>query len=269
MDGTLVDSTAVVEAAWTGFGSRHGIDPQTILAFSHGRQTIDTVRHFLPELPLDEQLRIVDAMIAAEVDNVDGIVEVPGAATFVSSLVDAGVPVALVTSAPRDLAVNRMRAAGVHVPEALVTSEDVEHGKPHPDGYLRGAALLGVDAADCVAFEDAPAGLEAAIASGATTVVVGALDAEVTAGLYRVPGTRASPSSAREPRSASAAERPADAPSRSGRRWSCAAGTTGPRKERPWQASTARTSSSSRRTTAWSRTRSSSRPSSSGSGARR
>ncbi|MGN6408112.1 MAG: HAD-IA family hydrolase [Curtobacterium sp.] len=188
MDGTLVDSTAVVEAAWTGFGTRHDIDPQTILAFSHGRQTIDTVRHFLPDLPLDEQHRIVDEMIAAEVDNVDGILEVPGAAAFVSRLVDAGVPVALVTSAPRDLAVNRMRAAGVHVPDVLVASEDVEHGKPHPDGYLRGAALLGVDAADCVAFEDAPAGLEAAIASGATTVVVGALEADVTAGLYRVGG---------------------------------------------------------------------------------
>jgi len=188
MDGTLVDSTAVVEAAWTGFGQRHDIDPRTILAFSHGRQTIDTVRHFLPDLAEAEQHRIVDEMIAAEVDNVDGILEVPGAAAFVSRLVDAGVPVALVTSAPRDLAVNRMRAARVHVPEALVASEDVDHGKPHPDGYLRGAALLGVDPAECVAFEDAPAGLEAAIASGATTVVVGALEADVTAGLYRVAG---------------------------------------------------------------------------------
>ena len=188
MDGTLVDSTAVVEAAWAGFGQRHDIDPRTILAFSHGRQTIDTVRHFLPDLDEAEQHRIVDEMIAAEVDNVDGILEVPGAAAFVSRLVDAGVPVALVTSAPRDLAVNRMRAAGVHVPEALVASEDVDHGKPHPDGYLRGAALLGVDPAECVAFEDAPAGLEAAIASGATTVVVGALEADVTAGLYRVAG---------------------------------------------------------------------------------
>ncbi|WP_420369072.1 HAD-IA family hydrolase [Curtobacterium sp. L1-20] len=188
MDGTLVDSTAVVEGAWSRFGAEHGIDPATILGFSHGRQTIDTVQHFLPELSLDEQQRIVDVMIAAETDNVDGITEVPGAADFVSRLVDAGVPVALVTSAPHELAVNRMRAAGVHVPGAVVASEDVEHGKPHPDGYLRGAALLGVDAGDCVAFEDAPAGLEAAIASGATTVVVGPLEAAVTAGLYRVGG---------------------------------------------------------------------------------
>lgn len=95
---------------------------------------------------------------------------------------------ALVTSAPRDLAAGRMAAAGFAVPAAFVPSEDVEHGKPHPDGYLRGAALLGVDPADCVAFEDAPAGLESAIASGATTVVVGPLEHPVTAGLHRVHG---------------------------------------------------------------------------------
>jgi mannitol-1-/sugar-/sorbitol-6-phosphatase len=188
MDGTLVDSTAVVEGAWSRFGAEHGIDPATILGFSHGRQTLDTVQHFLPDLPADEQQRIVDVMIAAETANVEGITEVPGAAAFVSRLVDAGVPVALVTSAPHELAVNRMRVAGVHVPAAVVAAEDVEHGKPHPDGYLRGAALLGVEATECVAFEDAPAGLEAAIASGATTVVVGGLEAPVTAGLFRVPG---------------------------------------------------------------------------------
>lgn len=188
MDGTLVDSTAVVEGAWGRFGAQHGIAPETILAFSHGRQTIDTVRHFLPDLPFDEQRRLADDLVADEVENTHGIVEIPGAGAFVSRLVDAGVPVALVTSAPRDLAVNRMRAASVHVPAALVTSEDVEHGKPHPDGYQRGAALLGVRPEDCVAFEDAPAGLEAAIASGATTVVVGALRSDITDGLFRVSG---------------------------------------------------------------------------------
>jgi sugar-phosphatase len=188
MDGTLVDSTAVVEATWTRFGVEHGIDPAEILAFSHGRQAISTIQRFLPDLDHDEQLRIAAGLVAEERESTEGISEVPGAGAFVSRLVDAGVPVAIVTSAPRDLAVERMQAAGVHVPEALVASEDVEHGKPHPDGYLRGAALLGVDAADCVAFEDAPAGLEAAIGSGATTVVVGTLEADVTAGLYRVGG---------------------------------------------------------------------------------
>ncbi|TCK66188.1 HAD-IA family hydrolase [Curtobacterium sp. PhB136] len=188
MDGTLVDSTSVVEGAWSRFGAQHDIAPSTILAFSHGRQTIDTVQHFLPDLPYAEQRRLADELVADEVENTHGIIEIPGAAAFLGRLVDAGVPVALVTSAPRDLALNRMRAAGVTVPESVVTSEDVEQGKPHPDGYVRGAALLGLRAEDCVAFEDAPAGLQSAIASGATTVVVGELDADVTVGLARVHG---------------------------------------------------------------------------------
>ncbi|WIA99987.1 MULTISPECIES: HAD-IA family hydrolase [unclassified Curtobacterium] len=188
MDGTLVDSTTVVEAAWTRFGERHGLDPVEILGFSHGRQTIDTVQRFLPDLPPAQQRAIVDTMIAAEIDYTEGIVEVPGAAGFVQRLLDAGVPVALVTSAPRELAVKRMVAAGVPVPEALVPSEDAERSKPHPEGYLRGAALLGVSAEQCLAFEDAPAGVEAALASGATTVVVGTLTAPVTEGLPRITG---------------------------------------------------------------------------------
>ncbi|ROS37393.1 sugar-phosphatase [Curtobacterium sp. PhB142] len=188
MDGTLVDSTAVVEATWTRFGHDRGIDPAEILAFSHGRQAISTIEHFLPELDRDEQLRIAAALVAEESASSEGIFEIPGAAAFVDRLLDAGVPVALVTSAPRDLAAGRMAAAGLTMPTAFVPSEDVEHGKPHPDGYLRGAALLGVEATDCVAFEDAPAGLESAIASGATTVVVGPHESDVTAGLYRVSG---------------------------------------------------------------------------------
>ncbi|MFJ4220235.1 HAD-IA family hydrolase [Curtobacterium luteum] len=188
MDGTLVDSTAVVEAAWTRFGDEHGLDPAEILGFSHGRQTIDTIQRFLPDLPRAEQQVIVDTMIAAEIDYVEGIVEVPGAAAFVRRLQEVGVPIALVTSAPRELAVKRMIAAGVPVPDALVPSEDAERSKPHPEGYLRGAALLGVAAERCLAFEDAPAGVEAAVASGATTVVVGELASPVTEGLPRIAG---------------------------------------------------------------------------------
>ncbi|WIB77364.1 HAD-IA family hydrolase [Curtobacterium sp. MCPF17_002] len=186
MDGTLVDSTAVVEATWTRFGRARGIDPDEILAFSHGRQAISTVQRFLPDLDLDEQLRIAASLVAEESASTEGISAIPGAVAFVDRLVDAGVPVALVTSAPRDLAASRMAGAGLSVPAAFVPSEDVEHGKPHPDGFLRGAALIGVDAADCVAFEDAPAGLAAAVASGATTVVVGTLEDEVTVGLARI-----------------------------------------------------------------------------------
>lgn len=186
MDGTLVDSTAVVVAAWTRWGGTHGVDPERILAFSHGRQTLDTVTHFLPSLPESERRRLADELVADETTKTDGIVEIPGAGALVRALADAGVPVALVTSAPRDLAVNRMRAAGVPVPDALVTAEDVTNGKPDPECFLRGAELLGLDPADCVAFEDAEAGLAAAVASGAHVVVVGGHESDVTAGMDRL-----------------------------------------------------------------------------------
>jgi sugar-phosphatase len=188
MDGTLVDSTAVVEAAWGRFGADHDLDPQTILAFSHGRQTIDTVTHFLPHLPLDERTELVHALVADEVRRSDGIVEISGAAAFLRVLEDLAVPVALVTSAPHDLAVSRMEAAGVPVPAVVVTAEDVPNGKPAPDCYLQAAELLGLDAADCIAFEDAPAGVSSAVDAGAQVVVVGTLSAEVTEGLDRLLG---------------------------------------------------------------------------------
>ncbi|MFZ7087283.1 HAD-IA family hydrolase [Curtobacterium sp. RRHDQ10] len=197
MDGTLVDSTAIVEAAWGSFGADHGIDPATILAFSHGRQTMDTVTHFLPDLSEDDRLAVAHALVADEVrrtsdvggpDGAGEIVEIEGAAAFVDALADLGVPVALVTSAPRDLAVSRMQAAGIRVPDVVVTAEDVPRGKPAPDCYLQGAALLGLDPADCIAFEDAPAGVASAIAAGTQVVVVGTLTSAETAGLERLPG---------------------------------------------------------------------------------
>jgi sugar-phosphatase len=188
MDGTLVDSTAIVEGSWGRFGARHGIDPREILAFSHGRQTIDTISRFLPDLPRDEQRALAQALVADEVENTDGIIEIPGAAAFVDRLIDCGIPIALVTSAPRDLAVNRMRAAGVRVPDVIVTAEDVPHGKPAPDCYLRGAELLGVAASDCIAFEDAPAGLESAVASGAHVIAVGTTTIPAAEGLDRIAG---------------------------------------------------------------------------------
>ena len=186
MDGTLVDSSAVVEAAWGRFGAEHGFDPETILAFSHGRQTIDTVTHLMPERPYAERVALAQALVADEVDRTDGIAEIAGAAVLLEALLAAGARVALVTSAPRDLAINRMRAAGVPVPDVVVTAEDVEHGKPAPDCYLRGAELLGVAPSDCIAFEDADAGLASALASGAHVVVVGQHASAVTEGLDRL-----------------------------------------------------------------------------------
>ena len=186
MDGTLVDSTAVVEHVWTEFCRGHGLDPVELLAFAHGRQAVDTIAHFLPQLGDAERAALVAGLVAEELTRTDGIVEIPGAAAFLARLAEDGARIAVVTSAPRDLAVTRMRAAGVPVPDVLVAAEDVERGKPDPQGYLLAAERLGVPIAECVVFEDAEAGLTAAVASGARVVVVGGHESGVTAGLPRL-----------------------------------------------------------------------------------
>lgn len=191
MDGTLVDSTAVVESMWTAFAAEHGLDPAVVIAFAHGRPTGDTLVRFRPELAPAERAALEERFTAEEVARLEGIVEIPGAAVLMGALVEAGAPVAVVTSASVELATARMAAAGVPIPPVLVTPSAVARGKPAPDGFLKAAAGLGLRAEACLVFEDAEAGLVAARASGARVVVVGDHRSPTTEGLDRVPDLRA------------------------------------------------------------------------------
>lgn len=169
MDGTLVDSTLIVEALWVEFAERHALDSARILAFAHGRQSRDTISHFLPADRVDGATA---ELLEQELTRLDGVIAIPGAAEFITQ-VESFVPVAIVTSAPRALAELRLSAAGVPIPDVLISGEDVRQGKPAPGGYLLAAQRLGVDPKDCIAFEDAEAGLAAAMSAGTRTVVVG------------------------------------------------------------------------------------------------
>ncbi|MDQ1644343.1 MAG: mannitol-/sugar-/sorbitol-6-phosphatase [Cryptosporangiaceae bacterium] len=186
MDGTLVDSTPVVEAIWSEFAYQYGADLPALLRYSHGRQTLDSALRFVP--PGHDPDEVVAALHAEEESRMDGVAEVPGAGALMRAL--NGIPVAVVTSAQRTLAERRMRAAGLPLPSVLVAAEDVPAGKPSPAGYLRAARLLGRDPGECIVFEDAEAGLAAGIASGAATVVVGSHESGLTAELPRVPDFR-------------------------------------------------------------------------------
>lgn len=183
MDGTLVDSTRVVEDLWAQFAQRYDIALPGLLEYSHGRQTRDTVARFLP--PEGDVDQVVAELQESELRRTDGITEIPGARQLLRDL--DGARVAVVTSAPRALATLRLRAAGIEVPKVLVAAEDVARGKPAPEGYLEAARRLGVPPSDCLAVEDAEAGIRAAIASGAHTLVVGAHRSQTTRDLPRVP----------------------------------------------------------------------------------
>jgi sugar-phosphatase len=183
MDGTLVDSTAVVETIWRDFCREHGVDEEVLVPWSHGRRTPDTVRHFLPDASAEQVAAIVVDLESREQSTMTGIIAIPGARELLANI---EIPWAVVTSAPRQLAVRRMAAAGLPSPEVLVAADEIEHGKPHPDGYLRAADLLGVKPTDCVVFEDAGPGVRSALDAGARVVVVGDLDTPDTAALDRV-----------------------------------------------------------------------------------
>ncbi|MEM4988782.1 HAD-IA family hydrolase [Collimonas sp. H4R21] len=168
MDGTIINSIAAAERIWGAWAVRHGLELASFLPTMHGSRAVDTITRLgLPGIdPEAEALKITDA----EITDVEGIVEIPGAADFLRSLPANVWGVA--TSAPRDLALRRMKAAGIPVPAVLVTAEDVAVGKPSPDCYLLAAQKLGVDAGSCLIFEDAPVGIAAGEAAGATVLVV-------------------------------------------------------------------------------------------------
>ena len=160
LDGILLDSTRVVAAQYTRWALEQGLDPEEVLNAAHGVRTVEVVRRVAPHLdPVAETKKIEDREAAA-----DGIVQIPGAVTLVNSIPQARWCV--VTSGTRFLATTRMRKFGIPIPEILVTADDVQNGKPDPEPYRKGAELLKANPADCLVFEDAPAGIRSAHAAG-------------------------------------------------------------------------------------------------------
>ena len=167
LDGTLVDSRIVVARHWGMFSERHGLDLSSILAVCHGRRSADTIAEVAPSLDAASEAALLDA---GEETDVDGLVLVPGAAELLARLEPRRW--AVVTSGHDALARRRLEAVGLPIPDVLVTGDAVAHGKPHPEGFLRAAAALGVEPGACVVVEDAPAGIAAGRSAGARVVGV-------------------------------------------------------------------------------------------------
>ncbi|TPM04491.1 HAD-IA family hydrolase [Mesorhizobium sp. B2-3-10] len=170
MDGTLINSIASAERVWGDWARRHGLDVAAFLPTIHGVRAIETITALA--LPGVDPRHEADLLLKAEADDLDGIVQIAGAVAFLNSLPPERW--AIVTSAPRSLALARMKVAGIPVPAVLVAAEDVSRGKPAPDCFQLGARRLGFDARDCLVFEDAPAGIAAAEAAGASVMVINA-----------------------------------------------------------------------------------------------
>lgn len=171
MDGTILNSIAAAERVWAAWGRRHGLDVDAFLPTIHGVRAVETIQRLAlpgvdPETEAAQLTRI-------EMDDVEGIEPIAGAGAFLASLpTDRW---AIVTSAPRALAVRRLEAAGLPQASLMIAAEDVEHGKPAPDGVLIAAKRLGFSAEQCLVFEDTIAGIAAAEAAGASVVVITAV----------------------------------------------------------------------------------------------
>ncbi|KOG54444.1 HAD family hydrolase [Streptomyces virginiae] len=171
MDGTIVNSDAVVERCWRDWALSHGLDPQEAMKVVHGRQGYATMAVLLPERPMEVNHAENAVMLARETADTDGVIPVAGAPEFMAAI--DGLPHALVTSADAALATARMTAAALPMPDVRVTAESVQASKPDPEGFLMGAAALGVDPADCIVFEDSAAGITAGRAAGMRVIGVG------------------------------------------------------------------------------------------------
>ncbi|WP_439843725.1 HAD-IA family hydrolase [Aeromonas dhakensis] len=168
MDGTLVHSTGEVETVWRLWCRRHRLDPEPVLAMCHGVRSREVIRTLAPQLDLAQEVALLDDL---EIHHTGQAEALAGARPLLTSL-----PVerwALVTSASQRVARHRLRSAGLPLPALLVGAEDVEHGKPDPEPYRLAAERLGLAAADCLVFEDAPAGISSALRAGCRVVQVG------------------------------------------------------------------------------------------------
>ena len=177
LDGVLVDSTPAVARVWTIWANKHGFVPEEVVRQAHGRPSLTTIRELLPHADHDAENREVER---GEIEDVDGVVPLPGALDLLQALPQDRWAIA--TSCTRRLAEVRIRAARLPMPKHLITSDDVRHGKPDPEPYLKAAKALGFAPTDCVVMEDAPAGTRAGKAAGARVFALRttAPDAELT-----------------------------------------------------------------------------------------
>lgn len=167
MDGVLINSTPAAARVWRNWAIEHHFNPEEVVTRSHGRPSIVTVREYMPDADHEAENRIVERR---EMEELEGVVAIPGARELLAQLPEDRWTI--VTSATRPLAEVRLRAAGLPIPDRIVTANDIQQGKPHPEPYLKAAAALGFPAKDCVVVEDVPAGIQAGLSAGARVIAL-------------------------------------------------------------------------------------------------
>jgi len=170
MDGVLVSSIGSVERCWKRWAKLYNVPDAENFQVPHGVRAADVIRMLKPwfsEAEVTEGVCVIEEM---EVEDTGDLTVLRGARDLLSSLpADRW---AIVTSATHRLTLARLAAAGLPVPERLISGDMVKRGKPDPEPYRRGAELLGLSPSECVVVEDAPSGIGAGIAAGARVLGV-------------------------------------------------------------------------------------------------
>ncbi|KAI9309476.1 HAD hydrolase, family IA, variant 3 [Cunninghamella echinulata] len=161
LDGTLIDTTPLVIKHWQRFAQENGLDAEKILETSHGKRTIETIAQWKPELATLEQVNFYEQRLA---DETDGLTILPGVTELLKQIPNENMNI--YTSGTILMAETRLKQLNMFIPKGLMTGCKVEHGKPHPEGYIRAANLLNLEPKDCIVFEDAPAGIQAGKSGG-------------------------------------------------------------------------------------------------------
>jgi mannitol-1-/sugar-/sorbitol-6-phosphatase len=161
MDGVLVSSIGSVVRCWRRWAEIYDVPNAEIFEVPHGKRAIDIVKTLRPDIDPEEGLRVIEDM---EMEDTADLMVLPGVKALLECLPQERW--AIVTSATRRLLLGRLEVAGLPLPERIISGDMVERGKPDPEPYRRGAALLGFRPEECVVVEDAPSGLGAGIAAG-------------------------------------------------------------------------------------------------------
>jgi len=191
MDGTLVDTEPYwINAEHAIVAEAGGVWDDEYAHQLVGNDLMVSAEFIRDHSPVElEPVQIIEELLRRVVAQVeDHVPWRPGAVELLTALREAGVPNALVTMSWRSLADAVVSALPAGAFDAVITGDEVEHGKPHPEPYLAAARALGVGLAESVAIEDSPTGVRSAVAAGVPTLAVPHVVAvPVTRGAVQVP----------------------------------------------------------------------------------
>lgn len=171
LDGTLVNSKPAVERAWIKLAQEAQIPLEKMVGL-HGIPAEQSLRMLLEGRSEDEIKSWVDRIEFLESSDTDGVVPIPGAKNLLNQLNERSIPWTIVTSCTIPLAISRVKAAGIEMPDHSVTFNDVKLGKPHPEPFILGAKRIGLEPNQCWVIEDAPAGVKSGKSAGCTVAAV-------------------------------------------------------------------------------------------------